>query len=80
MVITKELLKAEIDKVPESYFDVLYKIIQALINPLELIATSTNNYQQRNWANFVDETYGCLADDPIARGKQGEFEVREAME
>ncbi len=80
MIITKDILKAEIDRVPESYFDVLYRIIQALINPLELIATSTTNYQHNNWANFVDETYGCLADDPIERREQGEFEIRETIE
>jgi hypothetical protein len=80
MIITKELLKSEIDKVPESYFDILYRIIQALINPLELIAMPFHNQQQESWSSFVAETYGCLADDPIERGEQGQFEIREVME
>ena len=38
MIITKEHLKAEIDNVPEQYLEVLYRIIRALIDPLERIA------------------------------------------
>ncbi len=37
MVITKEMLKAEIDKIPESYFGVAYRIIRALSVPLDLV-------------------------------------------
>lgn len=29
---------------------------------------------------YFEETYGILSDDPIARGDQGEFEVRESLE
>lgn len=32
-----------------------------------------------NWEEFIQETYGCLKDDPIERGSQGEFELREAI-
>ncbi len=39
MTITKEILKAEIDKVPEQYFDIVYRVLQAFINPLGLIST-----------------------------------------
>jgi len=28
----------------------------------------------------IADTYGCLADDPIERGDQGQYEIREAME
>lgn len=31
------------------------------------------------WLAFVNETYGCLADDPIVRGEQGMYEEREAL-
>ncbi|MDM8519699.1 hypothetical protein QUF64_06610 [Anaerolineales bacterium HSG6] len=43
MIITKEHLKAEIDKVPEQYLEVLYRIIRALIDPLEQV---TRSHQQ----------------------------------
>ena len=29
---------------------------------------------------YFEETYGICADDPIERGDQGEFEVREPLE
>jgi len=32
------------------------------------------------WVAFVNETYGSLADDPIERGPQGEYEVRDEIE
>ncbi len=28
---------------------------------------------------FFEETYGCLAHDPIERGEQGEYEIREEI-
>ena len=33
-----------------------------------------------DWKQFVKETYGCLADDPIERGAQGVCEIREEFE
>ena len=35
MVITKEMLKAEIDKIPERYFGVVYRIIRAVTVPVD---------------------------------------------
>lgn len=32
------------------------------------------------WHDFIDMTYACLADDPIIRYPQGEYEEREAIE
>jgi len=32
-----------------------------------------------NWHDFIKETYGCLADAPIERGPQGEYEIREII-
>ena len=32
------------------------------------------------WHDFINRTYGCLADDPIIRYPQGEYEEREAIE
>lgn len=32
-----------------------------------------------DWHTFVDATYGILADDPIERGPQGEYEERDAL-
>ncbi len=85
MTITRELLKAEIDKVQDRYLEILYRIIQALINPLDIAPPHTTASPQSNigtmdWHNFIDQTYGCLADDPIERGEQGDYEIREVIE
>ncbi|MBD2441680.1 hypothetical protein H6G25_00290 [Dolichospermum sp. FACHB-1091] len=32
------------------------------------------------WHDFINRTYGCLADDPIIRYPQGEYEEREPIE
>ena len=83
-MITKELLKKEIDKVNNEYLDVLYRVIKAfeltpekeLVNEPDKISSNS----KLNWHEFIDETYGSLADDPIERGKQGEYEKREIIE
>lgn len=86
-MITRESIKAEIDKVQDRYLEVLYRIIRALVNPSELVAATPHNtvdvqneIEMLNWHRFIEETYGSLADDPIKRGEQGQYEVREAIE
>ncbi|MDM8531836.1 hypothetical protein QUF63_11745 [Anaerolineales bacterium HSG25] len=79
MIVTKELLKSEIDKLPESYIDLLYRIVQAMLTPLERFTTQVQPQSAKSWADIVDETYGSLADNPIERAPQGEFEIREAI-
>lgn len=32
------------------------------------------------WAEFIDQTAGSLADDPIQRWPQGDYETREPLE
>jgi hypothetical protein len=32
------------------------------------------------WHDFINRTYGCLADDPIIRYPQDEYEEREPIE
>ncbi len=85
-MITKELLKAEIDKVQDKYLEVLYKIIKALETPTEKEAAArtgtmdtAKEAEELSWHDFIEETYGCLADAPIERGDQGEYEVRESI-
>lgn len=83
-MITKELIKAEIDRVQDKYLEVLYKIIKALVSPTDEVASPktttviTKKVEDLEWHNFIEETYGCLADAPIERGEQGQYEIREA--
>jgi hypothetical protein len=36
--------------------------------------------KRAEWLAFLDATYGSLADDPIERPSQGEYEVRDEIE
>lgn len=85
-MITRESVKAEIDKVQDKYLEVLYKIIKALINSPERVTMPppigvdpSGEVEPSDWHKFIEETYGCLADDPLERGEQGHYEIREAI-
>ena len=77
-VITKELLKAEIDKVPEENLGVLYKIVKALEEPRQ--EDQPRPADAAEWKAWIAEIYGSTADAPIERGEQGSYEVREPFE
>ena len=85
-MVTKELLKSEIDKVQNEYIELLYKVIKAFEPSLEsesseklvLYHTQKNNIKS-NWQEFIRNNYGCLADAPIERGEQGNYEIREVI-
>jgi hypothetical protein len=82
-MITKELIKSEIEKVNYEYLELLYKFIQILEPPLTVDRKATTKAaskdQDFNWHAFIAQTYGCLADEPIERGDQGTYEIREAI-
>lgn len=85
-MITKETVKSEIDQIQDQYLETLYHIIKAFkyapeSNQSDLEGEFGKNAdeEKREWISFVKNTYGCLSDDPIERGKQGEFEIREAI-
>ena len=74
-MVTKELIKAEIDNVQEQYLEPLYRIIKAFEQgSLQELFTSPD---QVDWATFIAKTYGSFADDPIESIEQGKFEARE---
>jgi len=86
-MISKEIIKSEIDKIQDQYLEGLYHIIKAFeyipvskqkmseTNPDKIFDTDKNE-----WISFVKSTYGCLSDDPIERGEQGQFEIREVID
>lgn len=84
-MITRELLKAEVEKVKDDYLDVLYKIIKIFEAPPKadngnILINLTGNGNQLDWHAFIAQTYGCLSDDSFERGEQGRYEIREAMQ
>lgn len=78
-MVTKELLKTEIDNVQDEYLEILYKVIKAFESSSNMF-NQTKDDTELNWHAFIQETYGCLADAPIERGSQGEDEIREIIE
>lgn len=81
-MITNEVIKTEIDKVQEKYLEVLYKIIKIFESPSDRKTSDTElsaGVAQQSWQRFVAETYGSLSDDPIERGDQDVYEIREAV-
>ena len=85
-MITKELIKAEIENVNDSYLEVLYKIIKIFKAPIDFNFSAANNGnnvvrkdEALDWKAFIAQTYGCLAENQIERGVQGNYEVREAL-
>lgn len=79
-MVTRELVKAEIDKVQDSYLEILYRIIKALVSTPNTTTLSPETLETSNWCQFIKDTYGCLADAPIERGYQGQYEVREVVQ
>ena len=85
-MITRERLKEEIDRVQDSYLDVIFHIVQSFeyappvqnFNTRSSLSKSTDNTLEK-WRAFVESTYGILASDPIKRGSQGDYEIREAI-
>ena len=80
-MITRNLIKEEIDRVQDKHLEVLYRIVKVLEIPSDPDEMSLNKASSSNaeWEAFVEATYGSLADSPIERGEQGLYDVREAI-
>ncbi|MFY9822167.1 MAG: hypothetical protein WAM82_12350 [Thermoanaerobaculia bacterium] len=76
-MITKDLLKTEIDNVPEENLGVLLKIIKALEEPVR--APQSTFESRAQWLAFIADTFGSTSDAPLERGEQGSYEVREPL-
>jgi len=80
IMITKETLKREIENLRDEYLEIVYRILKAFEMPKRDVDVHPETlHTQSEWDHFIQETYGCLADAPIERGDQGEFEVRETL-
>ena len=44
-----------------------------------IIQPCKKNIEQQNWLTFLNQTYGCLADDPIERPEQPQLTEIEAF-
>ena len=79
----REMIKGDIDKVGDEYLEILQKLVKVFIKP-DAEPSASVKYakadEEMNWHDFIEEFSGCLADDPITRGEQGEYEIREEMD
>ena len=80
-MVSKELLKKEIDYVQDEYLIVLYKIIKTFehSDPWSESVENKEERKKEDWRQFIDRFAGSLADTPIERGEQGNFERREEL-
>lgn len=79
-MVTRDLLKKEIDNVEEGYLTALYNIIKAFellfeqeVSTSSIETSIASKGNKTDWGNFIEETYGCLKYDPVERQPQGEF-------
>jgi len=72
-MITRNLLKAEIDTVQEQYLEVLLKIIKAFEEPEQENKAEDVNSDKQQWSEFLNRFAGILADSPIQQGEQGTY-------
>ncbi len=79
-MVTRALIKEEIDKVKEEYLTALYNIIKVFELPSGTVISTQNEYAETDWKDFIEQTYGCLKHDPAERAPQGEYEIRETTE
>jgi len=67
-VITKEALKAEIDKVPDEHLGVLFRIVKALEEPARTPEAEVRKQSEASWKAWLAEAYGSTAGAPIELG------------
>lgn len=60
-MITHEMLKDQIDLLPEKYLPIVYRVIQAL-NPR---TTTLANEQRESWEEFLENNYGIFSGDTV---------------
>lgn len=63
-MVSRELIKAEIDDVGEEYPDALLKNIKAFRRP--------SNTDKNDWHDFIEKFSGCLSEHPIEQ-RSGEL-------
>lgn len=80
-MVTRDLIKHEIDRLREDDLPFLHRIIRALIpaSPTTSVIPQQQDTDE-SWDEFLQSTYGLFRDEPLERGPQGSFEIREALE
>lgn len=72
-MVTRDMLKAEIDLIREEHLEILYRILKAFETREGQVSSVVD------WKSFVEETYGSLSTAPIIREQQGTYEKRDTL-
>lgn len=82
-MVSRDILKKEIDFVQERYLIALYKIIRSFKTAEDFEGFEADHddmvNRKKQWHQFIDKFAGSLADTPITRAPQGNFELREEL-
>ena len=80
-MITRELIKNQIDLVQDKDLDQLLLFVNALAKaPTIKHRIVPPAIPNKEWQILIDTTAGIFASDPIERGSQGNYEQRETLE
>jgi hypothetical protein len=80
LVVTRQAIKNEIDRVREEYLGVLLTIVKAFEQPEDPGAKGlAAQSDPEEWRSFLAETYGSTAESALERGSQGSFELRDPL-
>ena len=80
MVITKDILKREVDYIQDQYIETLYTVIKAFEFPRVRKVTRKHTTTAEQWSAFLNKFAGICAESPLQRGEQGQYEIREALQ
>jgi len=74
--VIKEVVECKISiDMPEH---LLHRKVEVIVIPLDEISSEDERRERKAWpSDFFEKTAGCLADDPIQRPPQEEYEHRE---
>ena len=67
---TRQTLKAEIDKVQDRDLELLYRVVKAFTTSPE---AAPAKFDPKTWPQFINNSYGSLADDLNRRLPEGYF-------
>jgi hypothetical protein len=77
-MVTRALIKTEIDKVNDIYLDLIYELVKALESSNKSVKV-TDKIAKEEWFSFINKYSGSLANAPIQRPVQGSFEERASI-
>ena len=73
-MVTSQMLKTEIDLLAPQYYAVVHNVLQSLE-----MNKNTDRAKQREWSQFVSDSFGTTAKFPLAEEDQLSYESRDEL-